>query len=159
MKSVKPPARPFKLDPIKHYDWIAIVASSWFPFPSRAFLLDIIEESYNMNPPLIFYPNKFGFRSMCCLFSLIFFWVGPQVWAIAPWIRVCLLRRFMLISDSAILDRPQLLCKSLILVPGTGSQLCEANALGDLKPIRSFDPIRVHKGEFMYNGKNPKENP
>ena len=83
MKQEKPPARRLRLHPIKHYDWIAIVASSWFPLPSQAFFLDIIEESYNMNPPLIIYPNKSGFRSMCCLFSLIFFG-----WATRGWIRV-----------------------------------------------------------------------
>ena len=61
------------------------IVSSSFP----GFFLNIMEESYNMNPPLIFYPNKSGFRSMCCLFSLFFFWLGHKGWAIAPWIRVC----------------------------------------------------------------------
>jgi hypothetical protein len=34
-----PPARRLRLNHIKHYDWIAIVASSWFPLPSQAFFL------------------------------------------------------------------------------------------------------------------------
>ena len=46
------------------------VVSSSFP----CFFLDTIEEAYNMNTPLIFYPNKSGFRSLFSLFY--FFWLG-----------------------------------------------------------------------------------
>ena len=53
---------------------IVIIASSWFPLPSQAFFLDTIEEAYNMNPPLIFYPKKYGFRPIV-LSKKIFGWV------------------------------------------------------------------------------------
>ena len=64
-----------RLDPIKHCDRCFFMVSS----SSQAFFLDEIEESYNTNPPLIFYLNKSGFRSMCCLFSLFFFF-GWATW-------------------------------------------------------------------------------